>query len=448
MRYRCSILLCLFASSILSAQELENSGYFRTRIKYSHEDKVSSSEYLESRFRWEPELKITEDISILMQMDVDGIWGAHKSAFDIDSEVNALDFKFNRAWLKYMTRVGLLEIGRMPSDWGLGIFTNDGNGFDDLFGDNYDGDTFDRVLFGTKPFGRESPLTTALIFDVVSTGKPEDIKDDVNEIILALIYSEPWGIAGVYGGYRPQISTGTEAYFGDLYLKFTLYDFTFESESVYVHGHSRALQTSQNQGKYIIDQAGSAGRLSYSGKFIEPTIEIGFASGDNNPLNRHVTNFTFHRDYNVGLILYEQVLADLTEKMYQKFYTLGEFPPAGAEKMSTKGGVTNSVYAFPAIKFKIMEEFSAVVGGLYARSIFPFVDVVELIKTNYEKNLMGGEPSKELGWEIDGGVEWKFKNGFRAGFQGGYFSPGGALQDVEGKPQGIYTVQGRFTWIY
>ncbi len=447
MKYFLAFILILLPELSISL-EIVNNGYFRVRAKAINEKDVSNSNYLESRLRLEPNLKITEDLSISMQADIEDRWGTHNSIFDIDSEVRGVDFKFKRAWLRYMTPVGLLEVGRMPSDWGLGIFTNDGNDFDDMFGDNYDGDTFDRVLFGTKPLGRESPLTTALIFDIVSSGRPEDTEDDVSELILAFIYNESWGGGGIYGGYRAQPSTATEAYFGDIYLKLNLYNITLEAESVYVHGYSRALQTSLNQGRYIIDQAGTAGRLTYSGKFIEPSLEVGFASGDNNPFNRHLTQFTFHRDYNVGLILYEEVLAGLTEAMVKNFYTLGEYPPPGTEKLSTQGGVTNSIYLFPAIKLNIIHGLSAVIGGLYARSIFPFVDVVELIKTNYERNLIGGEPSKELGWEVDGGLDWEFLKNFRAGIQGGYFSPGGAFKDEEGEVHPVYTVQGRFTWIY
>ncbi len=443
-----SVILVVFLASQLSALEVEESGYFRVRAKSTNERQISKANYLESRFRWEPELKIVDKLSVMMQMDVEGLWGTHPSIFNIDSKATQLDFKFNRAWLRYLTPVGLLEVGRMPSDWGLGIFTNDGNGFDDLFGDNYDGDTFDRILFGTKPLGRESPLTTAIIFDQVSTGSVTDVNDDVSELILAVLYNELNFVTGAYGGMRVQKSTSTEAYFGDIYLKFSMKGINLEAESVYLHGHSRALQTSLNQGKYIIDQVGAAGKLSYSGKFLEPSLEVGFASGDNNPLNRHVTQFTFHRDYNVGLILYEEVLARLTETMYQGFFTLGEYPPPGTEKLSTKGGVTNSIYVFPSIRFRIMDGLEAIVGGLYARSIFPFIDVVELIKTNYEKNLMGGEPSKELGWEVDGGIEWEFIKNFKSGIQAGYFSPADAFRDKDGNVHPAYSVQGRFTWAY
>jgi len=250
MRLKIVIIFMAFLPICLLAEDIHNSGYLRIRAKDITTRDLSANRFIETRLRLEPEITVTEDLSIHTQMDVDGVWGERGSLFGFDSEVNQFDFKFNRAWLKWMTPAGLLEIGRMPSDWGLGIFTNDGNGFDDPFGDNYDGDTFDRILFGTKPLGMESPLTTALIFDMVSTGKPQKTEDDVSEVILALLYTESMAIAGIYGGIRTQESTSTEAFFGDIYLKFAIAGLTLEAESVYLKGHTRALMTSLNQGKY------------------------------------------------------------------------------------------------------------------------------------------------------------------------------------------------------
>lgn len=54
-----------------------------------------------------------------------------------------------RVWGEYTTPIGLLRFGRMPSQWGLGMLANDGNGYDS---DN--GSTADRLLFvtGIKPW--------------------------------------------------------------------------------------------------------------------------------------------------------------------------------------------------------------------------------------------------------------------------------------------------------
>ena len=43
-----------------------------------------------------------------------------------------------RAWGEVQTPVGLLSFGRMPADWGAGIYYNAGGGIDQDFGDNVD----------------------------------------------------------------------------------------------------------------------------------------------------------------------------------------------------------------------------------------------------------------------------------------------------------------------
>ena len=47
--------------------------------------------------------------------------------------------------------LGKMRVGRMESHWGLGLLANHGNGFDDTFGENHTGATFDRIMFATKP---------------------------------------------------------------------------------------------------------------------------------------------------------------------------------------------------------------------------------------------------------------------------------------------------------
>ncbi len=59
--------------------------------------------------------------------------------------------KVSRAWMEFPIPVGIMRVGRQPSHWGLGLLANDGNGFDDAFGENHYGATYDRILFATRP---------------------------------------------------------------------------------------------------------------------------------------------------------------------------------------------------------------------------------------------------------------------------------------------------------
>ena len=52
--------------------------------------------------------------------------------------------RVKRVWAEYMTPVGQLRFGRMPSHWGLGILANSGDGQDDDYQS-----TVDRIMFVT-----------------------------------------------------------------------------------------------------------------------------------------------------------------------------------------------------------------------------------------------------------------------------------------------------------
>ena len=73
----------------------------------------------------------------------------------IESGVETSTFNIKRAWMEFDVpdREGS---DRSPtiSVWGLGLLGNDGNGFDDLFGENHGAlDLTTDVLFATRPLG-------------------------------------------------------------------------------------------------------------------------------------------------------------------------------------------------------------------------------------------------------------------------------------------------------
>ena len=91
-----------------------------------------------------------------------------------------------RAWGEVQTPVGLLSFGRMPADWGAGIYYNAGGGIDQDFGDNVD-----RIQFSI-PLGQflgglaftpyyewaGSGITYASTFNTVGIGQPVNWTQD------------------------------------------------------------------------------------------------------------------------------------------------------------------------------------------------------------------------------------------------------------------------------
>lgn len=94
------------------------------------------------------------------------------------TDVNGLDLrdslKLERAWIEFLVPVGQIRVGRMESHWGMGALTHAGNGLAE-WGDFYRGETFDRILFATRPITlargiskgdtRQTPLIYAFVYD-------------------------------------------------------------------------------------------------------------------------------------------------------------------------------------------------------------------------------------------------------------------------------------------
>ncbi len=142
-------------------------GYYRVRghaFPGFFEDSEGWPSYMQHRLRLSPVISYKGDTKVQLEIDAldDVVWGdnaslAATSLFagspsntDIEGgEVGSL--KLNRAWMEFPIPIGVMRVGRQPSDWGLGLLANDGDGFDDNFGENHYGATYDRILFATRP---------------------------------------------------------------------------------------------------------------------------------------------------------------------------------------------------------------------------------------------------------------------------------------------------------
>ena len=91
-----------------------------------------------------------------------------------------------RAWGEVQTPVGLLSFGRMPADWGAGIYYNAGGGIDQDFGDNVDRIQFSIPLgqflggLALTPYYEwaGSGVTYASTFNTVGIGQPVNWTQD------------------------------------------------------------------------------------------------------------------------------------------------------------------------------------------------------------------------------------------------------------------------------
>ncbi len=86
-------------------------------------------------------------------------------------------------------------------------------------------------------------------------------------------------------------------------------------------------------------------RAGYDTPDLTAQVELGWAGGDPNIADELLQGRPLHPDHNVGLLLYEEILSRVTE------YTWGD----AAAGLWSRGGVYNSKYIYPMVKYRPFE---------------------------------------------------------------------------------------------
>ncbi len=348
------VFAALVAAAPAAAQDDANAfsvdGYYRARGFYLTEPDLNEASgkgverYFQHRLRLWPHLFVNEKLSFHLMADAmdDQVWGANPGNVLAQSTADeTANFIVKRAYGEVLTPVGLFRVGRQGSHWGKGLLSNDGDGFRNEFGDAHFGDTYDRILFATKPLGKDGPLTTALLYDkIVETdldifqsiserqiGDPLVLqKGDVDEFGLVVHYQKESLTAGVYGIYRTQTKTDTTAWIPDVYLKYDNGSFHADLEAVGIFGESRGVtvflapgdvldgrrisQLTLTQPRVDIGMLGGATEIGYRFDQWDVAVEAGYASGDKGGTGAfddgELSAFSFDPDYNVGLLMFEE----------------------------------------------------------------------------------------------------------------------------------------------
>ena len=178
------------------AVEFSLGGYYQTRYKsftnffepIGGGQAVANPSIMTHRLKLEPTFAFGDLAKLSLDIDaMNGVlWGDNAGLASTalfagnpsDTTATGLEtdsIALRRAWVEFKVPVGVMRVGRMPSNWGMGLLANDGNGHDDLFGDNQNYTTYDRVLFATRPIAiaqkimgqedSEIPLFIAVAYD-------------------------------------------------------------------------------------------------------------------------------------------------------------------------------------------------------------------------------------------------------------------------------------------
>ena len=426
------------------------------------------------------------------------------------------DLRLFRAWVETRLPIGLLRVGRQSSHWGMGLLANHGDGFDDDFGENHHGNTFDRVLFGTNPIsivqaitgkeGETIPLTFAVAVDrlvedpltqfygytcaigVDKATQPDrydvrcdmdgdgitdldhgyaedrdaedrredwwtDPEDDVWEMVYALIYKgEDLDFmkgghltAGSYVINRHQKETDSNVVIADLFIDAKSRGIQLELEAIRIFGKTRGIVLPDSSQKDPLKKEASilgyATRLSYGQDTWRVLAETGLASGDDQVNDGDFTGRPLHPDYNVGLLLYEEVLARTTAHIW------GD----SARGLWSNGGVYNSRYLNPRVYLYPTPDTEIVTGFLMAWPDKPDGAILRCTADEV-KDLacaMAQAEEKPIGWEIDLKVQQRWAEHMLASIEAGYAEVTDRVPlDIVGlNPKGeFFTIQSRLGW--
>ena len=445
--------------------------------------------YATGRIRWSPVIGFGRDqnLTLSAQLDlVNGRWTWNSTNPIIDEIVEppadslALGQPPGRYYLRpidprhlYLTwrsKYGQLRVGQMGFTWGQGILANDGNNVDrygDMrFGDDGPGDIFERILFATRPF---SPLGGIGRDFIVAVGADLVFRDERLDLFASKgkdlgvqgIFVFRWqpegqedNWLGAYAVYRwqnaaddgdvypddeqMQVGVGDVAGQGVFWFKDRL-ALLAAFEGVLIGGKTTIAWNDQYP-EHDILQGGMAAR-AYVGN---PTtwlagLDLGYASGDANPADGKITNFTFDAGHTVGLVLFQAVQGWRSARS-EILATNGELtgvPLNGTQYIPTRGAVTNAVYLHPKARYSLKETFEVWGGPLVA---FAPADIADPYTTRLNggvgANSLGGDGrNRYYGTELDLGVRGRYaykKIWLQAGIQGGVLLPGSGLANAAG----------------
>lgn len=544
--------------------EFELEGYYRTRATLFADglfgsDKVGfydsqdgDARMMVQRLRLQPGVNFQDRAKFFTQIDVldDVVWGDNQSLASTalfagspsntgTSGAQQDTFQLKRAWMEFNLPVGLMRVGRQASHWGMGLLANHGDGFDDTFGENHGGSTYDRVIFATKPIAiaqtiaGKDPDDIPLFFAVgvdrlvedsltqyygfnctvanadgstIAQGDDNydarcdpsgagyhtvqhdfdldrddddrspswwaDQDDDVWEMVYALIYrgegidiggSKADLTAGAYLVNRKQQETASNILIADAYLRFLWRGIYVEAEGLTIQGKTYAIalpgalnadESGVLDAETGLDKAlykdaniwGYVARAGYKQDLYSVVMEHGYASGDDNPADAAFTGRPLHADYNVGLLLYEEVLAYVTAATWTD----------SASGLWSNGGVYNSRYIYPQVTWTPMDNWEIIGAWLMAWPDKPDGSRILCTPDDTVSCASTDATAKTIGWEADLGVKHRFHEHVLFSLESGYArttdrlpyqSVGLAYTTKDGKPVGnFFTLQSRIAF--
>ncbi|MBH25773.1 MAG: hypothetical protein CMH57_15310 [Myxococcales bacterium] len=418
-----------------------------------------------------------------------------KSYRPVLREIDPIEINF--AYATAFLPVGILRVGRQPQNEGAALAAHDGGRYN-RWGVSRFADTSDRILFGTKldeawrvatqgpdykpSLDLNNGLFLAVAYDWLTQNPAWGGVGDARQLNFALLFRQEEADWGGLQWSDVTASSVVVRIFDDDFesriwgfpqrLEFKANDFRLTSQMMIIRGETREISegfaalASGNKEPQVQNLKAQGAQVIADYKLgpLTLTMEFDYASGDADPRSSgDVTSYSFARDLNVGLLMFEHILAFESARSVavgvENLASLDadSFP---ITEIQTDGRFTNALALFPQLKLDIVDTLENKLhtrfGVLFA---WPAADgVVDPILTTLQEdgdeirddavNFHGGRPGSYYGTEFDLQIEWDFRKSFTWTIEAAYLLPGSSLQDEHGDAVPAYLLENRFVYTF
>jgi len=251
-------------------------------------------------------------------------------------------------------------------------------------------------------------------------------------------------------------------------LAFGMAGFHFDCEVVGIPtGHTEEVgktinETSPNffpTDRLKVRQLGMQANLAYAKGPFTFALEFDYASGDPDPKDGVLEEFMFAEDTNVGMLLFEEVIAFKraqsaaagTWSLLNSYAGIDRQPPSiPSTRIATMGAFANAIALMPKVTWRPRPDFLLRGGVLAAWAEEDVIDPtpLRLLEGNPKQNFNGGAPGDFYGIEWMGRAEYMLHDHFVFVLEGAYLMPGDALEDEYGVAVDGYMVECRFHFLF
>jgi hypothetical protein len=263
---------------------------------------------------------------------------------------------------------------------------------------------------------------------------------------------DPNAVCGTPDEVQSCIDTGSKVFITDFWWRVRYGNLFTEGEAYTIFGETWGGVPFPNT-THKTNAAINAGvaRFAWLTPKWDAMLEVGHASGDEYLDDSKLKQRAIHPDFNVGLILFEETLRELTARTYGiPFYSNQN--PQGALGLMSNGGVINANYIQPKGRFRPTNVAQLeVIGGILAA----WVDKTQTNGvTLFAACSIGGACTKDgadatyLGTEIDLAVRAQFAGQMRFSLETGYLMFGEALKHQLTEADSSFTLQTSISFVW